>query len=815
MNPDDPANPNYTQPATLPVPQQSQLPSYLSFGHYSINTKGYRKIDDELQPRGSIILPQLQQSERKFFEMVACNDIAAVRDFLQENPHFNINCVNFQGVSALHIAVQNVSENMVELLISQPDIEIGDCVLHAIRDNQIKILKILLNKLHQTAPGFEFVGVTNSSDFPEYVTPLILAAQCGHFEIIELLIERGHKIVKPHPPDCQCHECRAQYLADDLLHGETLRLNLYRAVSNPSYICHSTYDPILTAFQLSKELMDSAYVVPQLKTAYQELANEISQFAVDLIGCCRSTEEMDLVLKQVDGLYVSPHFLYPRLLLAIDYKQKHFVAHPNSRQMIDTAWHREFREWKYKSILIKALYPFFRLLMIPVIAILCLVMPHHHLVTFYSIPVNKMLSHMAAYFIFLVIIFLESNIDKKEAKRGPPNSGLEPVIIIFVISRIWSSFRLCMIRGPARHFKKLWNWYDLVNYILYLLTFSFWVFAAIDVRDNGQVDLERKYWHHLDYTLIAEGTFAIAVVMSFFRTMNLMRLNYMLGPLQICLGKMSADIARYLTMFALIIIAFTCGTCRLYHYYEGMVQIDKETGVKKSQEDSFVSFAAALKTYFWAIFCMSGLSSGDVIIETLPGEQENTYIYNTHEFTEAVGYIAFALFEVIIVIVLLNMLIATMSNTYQRVIDNVDIEYAFGKTEFYMEYMAQTCLPPPLNLIPTARGLGSIFEWLHVLTKTPPQKKARFTLTNCCFIETEMDEQLTKDFPILMTQLIQRYFREKDVSSDKISTDVDVVKQDLNEIRSILRESLQPVIVVDLAGDDENPPGQGIPDRMP
>lgn len=774
------------------------LPSYLSFGHYSFNAQGYRRIEEEpVETKASIILPQLQQSEKKFFELVAANDLIAVREFLNDNPGFNINCVNFQGVSALHIAVQNAAEPMVELLLKQKDIDVGDCHLHAIRDNQIKILQMLLDKLQETAPGLEFVGVSHSSDFPEYVTPLILASQCGHFEIIELLIERGHKLVKPHPPSCQCHDCKVQFNQEDLLHGETLRLNLYRAVTNPSYICHSTHDPILTAFELSKELRDASFMVPQFFAAYQDLAREISTFAVDLIGCCRSTEEMDLILKQVDGLGTTRSFLYPRLLLAIDYKQKEFVAHPNSQQMIETAWHREFREWKYKSIPMKAIYPFVRIVMIPLVAVLCLVMPHHNLVKFYSIPVNKMLTHIAAYFAFLVIIFLESNMSKKEMKRGPPNSGLEPVIVVFVVAIMWSSFRMCMIKGPARHFNKMWNWYDLINYLLYVLTFIFWIFAAVDVQQNGQADLERKYWHHLDYTLIAEGSFAIAVVMSFFRMMKLLRLNYIIGPLQICMGKMSADIAKYFTIFTIIILAFTCGTCRLYHYYDGMVQTDKTTGIQKTQSSSFVNFAAALKTYFWAMFCMSDLASAAVVIETLPGESDNTFIVNNHEFTEAVGYIAFALFEVLIVIILLNMLIATMSSTFQRVLDNLDIEYAFGKTEFYLEYMAQTTLPPPLNLIPTAKGLGAVIDWLQVLTKSPPNKRARFTVTNCCFIESDIDDQLTRDFPILMSQLIQRYFREKEVTSDKAASELDVLKQEVSEIKQMLKESAAPVTVTD------------------
>lgn len=48
-------------------------------------------------------------------------------------------------------------------------------------------------------------------------------------------------------------------------------------------------------------------------------------------------------------------------------------------------------------------------------------------------------------------------------------------------------------------------------------------------------------------------------------------------------------------------------------------------------------------------------------------------IYNKYIFVPG--------FEVISVIIVLNMLIATMSNTFQRVNDNVAIEWTFGRTE--------------------------------------------------------------------------------------------------------------------------------------
>lgn len=54
-----------------------------------------------------------------------------------------------------------------------------------------------------------------------------------------------------------------------------------------------------------------------------------------LVGYCRSTEEMELVLKQTKGSD-AVHLPFPRLVLAIDYKQKRFVSHPNTQQVCNT-----------------------------------------------------------------------------------------------------------------------------------------------------------------------------------------------------------------------------------------------------------------------------------------------------------------------------------------------------------------------------------------------------------------------------------------------------------------------------------------------
>ncbi|KAF7285239.1 hypothetical protein GWI33_011560 [Rhynchophorus ferrugineus] len=100
---------------------------------------------------------------------------------------------------------------------------------------------------------------------------------------------------------------------------------------------------------------------------------------------------------------------------------------------------------------------------------------------------------------------------------------------------------------------------------------------------------------------------------------------------------------------------------RFYQYYNGMVQID-DNEIKMCCD-----FSTTLKTFFWAILCMSPLGNAAVVIENLPGETSKTTIINQHTFTEAVGYICVAFFKIIIVVKNLSMLIATISSTFQRV----------------------------------------------------------------------------------------------------------------------------------------------------
>lgn len=93
--------------------------------------------------------------------------------------------------------------------------------------------------------------------------------------------------------------------------------------------------------------------------------------------------------------------------------------------MIERKWIGDWYEWKIKSSFKKTLMIIPRILMLPIIAVIVVIAPKWKTTKYYKIPVNKFLSSCASYAVFLFFVFLQSNWDRKNQLRGPPNTGLD------------------------------------------------------------------------------------------------------------------------------------------------------------------------------------------------------------------------------------------------------------------------------------------------------------------------------------------------------------------------------------------------------
>lgn len=223
---------------------------------------------------------------------------------------------------------------------------------------------------------------------------------------------------------------------------------------------------------------------------------------------------------------------------------------------------------------------------------------------------------------------------------------------------------------------------------------------------------------------------------------------------------------KFSVFLVIIMVAFTFGMGTLYRYYRGMVQVDPVTGETTRQEDSFVTVTDTFKTLFWGIFGMSPLESPDVVIGNAVGKEadsvgdgQSATPVHQHYFTQLVGHGLFVAFEVLMVIVMLNTLIASVSNAFQRVVDS-EYESLFGRTKVYVNYMLLDDLPPPFNLLSLAAGLAASYRERRKREATGDGgNKDDEDGKDDNLDDYEDDPAKTR---ALMAELIKRYFTHKE-----------------------------------------------------
>ncbi|XP_023387377.1 short transient receptor potential channel 4 isoform X4 [Pteropus vampyrus] len=393
--------------------------------------------------------------------------------------------------------------------------------------------------------------------------------------------------------------------------------------------------------------------------------------------------------------------------------EKQFVAQPNCQQLLASRWYDEFPGWRRRHWAVKMVTCFIIGLLFPVFSMCYLIAPKSPLGLFIRKPFIKFICHTASYLTFLFLLLLASqHIDRSDLNRqGPPPTIVEWMILPWVLGFIWGEIKQMWDGGLQDYIHDWWNLMDFVMNSLYLATISlkivaFVKYSALNPRESWDM------WHP---TLVAEALFAIANIFSSLRLISLFTANSHLGPLQISLGRMLLDILKFLFIYCLVLLAFANGLNQLYFYYEETKGLSCKGIRCEKQNNAFSTLFETLQSLFWSIF---GLI--------------NLYVTNVkaqHEFTEFVGATMFGTYNVISLVVLLNMLIAMMNNSYQLIADHADIEWKFARTKLWMSYFEEGgTLPTPFNVIPSPKSLWYLIKWIwtHLCKKKMRRKPESF-----------------------------------------------------------------------------------------
>ncbi|KAK3600930.1 hypothetical protein CHS0354_004139 [Potamilus streckersoni] len=712
----------------------------------------------------------LSTVEEDFIFAAEFGDIPTVQRILQENPTLNVDFCDILGRTPLRLAVGNEHLEVVELLLDRSNLaNIHEALLQAISAGREQIAESILkhpkyrgvkkeNKRFGETDYF-FNKASEDSPFSSDITPLILAAERNQFEIVQLLLLRGETITKPHHYYCNCQEC-SNKLEFDQLRLSKSRLNAYKGLSSGAYISLSSKDPILTAFELARELRGVAKVEKYYKNEYLSLADQLSDYVVKLLDKVRGHDELQVLIDKTGrDSHQETYERLARLKLAIQYNEMKFVAHPSCQQKLVSIWYSDLRTLERSNWFVRSLMVMIITFVYPLLAIVYWFAPTTRAGEFLRIPCIKFIGHTMSFVCFLVMIltssitehpssevtiaqvlnksYTEYKISARAANLSMPDDfklrTFEPQIInlmltIWILGMLWQEIKQIYGEGLYNYFDALYNYLDFAVLTLYITSFTLRYVSAFKVKEaisyfesdanwellNSSVPeaeekfywliADRFYWESLDPHNVAEGLFALANIISFTRLSYVLPANELFGPLQISLARMLTDILKFAVIFMVVFVAFMVGLHNLYWYYPQQVRKDVEfldNNITTKAESNFGIPVITFRTVFWSLF---GRGDPNVV------ELDN---FN-HIFTETVGYWIFGAYNICTVIVLLNMLIAMMSRSFEIIQEESDTEWKFARSKLYMEYIKDdSTLPIPFNVIPTPKTVYYMFRSIY------------------------------------------------------------------------------------------------------
>ncbi|KAG8136003.1 putative Short transient receptor potential channel 1-like protein [Naja naja] len=717
--------------------------------------------------------------DEKLF-LLACDkgDYYMVKKLLEENSsgEMNINCVDVLGRNAITISIENENLDILQLLLDY-GCQSTDALLVAIDSEVVGAVDILLNhrpkrSSRPTIVMFVYLlqKLMERIQNPEYSTTMDVAPDVS--------------LPKPHAVGCECTLCTAKNKKDSLRHSR-FRLDIYRCLSSPALIMLTEEDPILRAFELSADLRELSLVEVEFRNDYEELAQQCKTFAKDLLAQARNSRELEVILnhtasdEHVDkrGL-LEDRMNLSRLKLAIKYNQKE----SNCQQFLNTVWFGQMAGYRRKHTFKKILTVLTVGIFWPLLSFCYLLAPRSQIGRIIHTPFMKFIIHGASYFTFLLLLNLYSlvyNEDKKNT-MGPALERIDYLLILWLIGMVWSDVKRLWYDGLEDFLEESRNQLSFVMNSLYLATFALKVVAHNKFHDFA----ERKDWDAFHPTLVAEGLFAFANVLSYLRLFFMYTTSSILGPLQISMGQMLQDFGKFLGMFLLVLFSFTIGLTQLYDKGFSVHEEKDCSGIfcEQQNNDTFHSFIGTCFALFWYIFSLAHVAI--FVTRFNYGEELQSFV----------GAVIVGTYNVVVVIVLTKLLVAMLHKSFQLIANHEDKEWKFARAKLWLSYFDDKCTqPPPFNIIPAPKTICYIFnslsKWISSHTSSGKVKRQN-SLKEWRNLKQKRDENYQK----VMCCLVHRYLtsmRQRMQSTDEATVEnLNELRQDLSKFRNEMRDLL-------------------------
>ena len=214
-------------------------------------------------------------------------------------------------------------------------------------------------------------------------------------------------------------------------------------------------------------------------------------------------------------------------------------------------------------------------------------------------PRSRALRFFASYIIFLGILAFEiAGLGNRNMETyGCYLSLVEMMILLYVIGYAKTLWKMIRAIGVKLFFNDIWNGYDFVNMLLFILSFVVWGLGfeiivrrkydipfdfsllnapcdnptagkASDDTHHGHIRLSRHQWsQNEEFMQYSEIFFLCATIMSFLRILQICQIHHVLGPIQLILLRTFKDVSYMMVVFMVFVLCFSLGIQMLYSNY--------------------------------------------------------------------------------------------------------------------------------------------------------------------------------------------------------------------------------------------------------
>jgi len=207
--------------------------------------------------------------------------------------------------------------------------------------------------------------------------------------------------------------------------------------------------------------------------------------------------------------------------------------------------------------------------------------------------------------------------------------------------------------------------WDLFGFIDYGATFSAFVIGCVARSDGDRALLD-----------ISWDVLSLSFIIASIRLLDVLAVIRYFGPLVITISRiLLRDILMFLVLLVLFLGGFAVAITSIF-----VVRNPDLAGGDRQPEDF-----QGLEDLLWSVF-------GDWTLPITGADRGDSNFYL------ALGKALLAFHMLLSTIVIVNLLVALMSTSYENTIKSSDVEFKFTRVRHVIKFISASSLPPPLNM---------------------------------------------------------------------------------------------------------------------